>query len=264
MSDTNLRLFRPLPAEMLRYARSDTHFLLYIYDNLRNALLDRANDEHTLLKTCLERSSETTLRVPEAEVYDYNTGQGPGGWNSLMNKWGRAFAGSQLAVFKAVHSWRDKAARTEDESTRYVLPNHYVFQIAERVPADLPALLGIFRPVPPLMRVKANELLDVIRDAARESKRSNDTLQAIRTSDIVDVEMMRPNEAVQRTTQDQKASRNVSKPETNLWSQQTSVSPARSTLLSASSATKIVESSLFPSAWFNVSDVARVAIGMHR
>lgn len=26
---------RPLSAEMLRYARMDTHFLLYIYDRLR-------------------------------------------------------------------------------------------------------------------------------------------------------------------------------------------------------------------------------------
>ena len=37
--------FRPLPEEMLLYARSDTHYLLYIYDCLRNALLDRATSQ---------------------------------------------------------------------------------------------------------------------------------------------------------------------------------------------------------------------------
>jgi len=30
-----LFLFRPLPEEYLRYAREDTHYLLYIYDCLR-------------------------------------------------------------------------------------------------------------------------------------------------------------------------------------------------------------------------------------
>jgi hypothetical protein len=32
---------RPLPVELLKYARSDTHFLLYIYDRLRAALAER-------------------------------------------------------------------------------------------------------------------------------------------------------------------------------------------------------------------------------
>lgn len=31
---------RPLPAEMLKYAREDTHYLLYVHDVLRNQLID--------------------------------------------------------------------------------------------------------------------------------------------------------------------------------------------------------------------------------
>jgi exosome complex exonuclease RRP6 len=30
---------RPLPAEMMRYAREDTHYLLYIYDCIREDLV---------------------------------------------------------------------------------------------------------------------------------------------------------------------------------------------------------------------------------
>lgn len=155
---------------MQKYARADTHFLLYIYDNLRNALLDRAGGEPSILTTCLERSQETALRVSEPQIYDAVNGQGPGGWNSLMTKWGRTLIGTQLAVFKAVHSWRDAVARSEDESTGYVLPNHYLFQLAERMPADLASLLAIFRPVPPLVRVKSNDLLEKIRNAVKESE----------------------------------------------------------------------------------------------
>jgi exosome complex exonuclease RRP6 len=50
-----------------------------------------------------------------------------------------------------------------------VLPNHYVFQLAERPPADAAALLAIFRPVPPVVRRRAKELLDTIREAVREA-----------------------------------------------------------------------------------------------
>ncbi|PIO22684.1 hypothetical protein AB205_0183750 [Aquarana catesbeiana] len=35
---------RPLPQEMIEYARADTHFLLYIYDRMRTDLLNAAND----------------------------------------------------------------------------------------------------------------------------------------------------------------------------------------------------------------------------
>lgn len=142
---------RPLPTEMLAYARSDTHFLLYLYDNLRNALLDRgqsasraqsrsgtpssqeqALEAHALVREVLARSEETALRVYEKEVYDAAEGAGPGGWDTLARKWNKgaltaaaeaqAQAGSvhtiQRAVYRTVHGWRDRVAREEDESTR--------------------------------------------------------------------------------------------------------------------------------------------------
>ena len=113
---------RPLPDAMLKYARSDTHFLLYIYDNLRNALLDRGS-EHDIdcLQEALNRSKETALRVYERETYDFETGKGPGGWYPLLQKWNKSYSGAQLLIFRHVHRWRDQLARTEDESTRCVV-----------------------------------------------------------------------------------------------------------------------------------------------
>ncbi|KAI1789123.1 hypothetical protein LXA43DRAFT_1096686 [Ganoderma leucocontextum] len=195
---------RPLPAEMLQYARSDTHFLLFIYDNLRDALLDCAQSRaqsraqspssptsspppdpsipvaHLLVREVLMRSEETALRVYEKEIYDAESGLGPGGWDTLARKWNKTLlmgtsAGTdassavnvQRAVYRAVHTWRDKIAREEDESTRYVLPNHYIFSLAERTPADMAALLSVFRPAPPIIRRRAKELLDAIRNAVK-------------------------------------------------------------------------------------------------
>lgn len=122
---------------MLAYARSDTHYLLYIYDNLRNALLDRAkaslsqpspsvptscDPAHILIYEVLARSEETSLRVYEKEVYDAEGGSGLGGWDTLARKWNksillRSAPGSlQKMVYIRLHAWRDRVAREEDES----------------------------------------------------------------------------------------------------------------------------------------------------
>lgn len=119
------------------YARSDTHFLLYIYDNLRNALLDRAQTSppepsssvptdidpaSILIYEVLSRSEDTALRVYEKEIYDAEEGGGPGGWDTLAKKWNKGLlmkgapGGVQRDVYKRLHAWRDQVAREEDES----------------------------------------------------------------------------------------------------------------------------------------------------
>ncbi|KAF9651576.1 hypothetical protein BDM02DRAFT_3110300 [Thelephora ganbajun] len=185
---------RPLPKEMLAYARSDTHFLLFIYDNLRNALLDRASSrsqsrtsetpqsqaginfdpKYSLLGEVMSRSEETSLRLHRTENYD-EEGSGPGGWDTIARKWNKvaftraAHRSIAKSIYLRIHDWRDRVAREEDESTTYVLPQHYLFQLAEQPPNDLPALLNIFRTVPPVIKRRANELLDEIRAGGSES-----------------------------------------------------------------------------------------------
>lgn len=204
---------RPLPDQMLLYARADTHFLIYIYDCLRNALIDRSQSRsgsrspssptpvpvqsrpNSLLETVIARSRETSLRIYQKEVYDAACGSGPAGWDTLARKWNKPllFANNenrigsvQRVVYRTVHAWRDKVAREEDESTRYVLilvvdylsnnkqsyvlSNHYIFHLAEHPPNDMAALLNIFpSSAPPVIRRRAKELLDVIRNALRET-----------------------------------------------------------------------------------------------
>jgi len=145
-----IRRHRPLPKEMLAYARSDTHFLLFIYDNLRNALLDRAlsrsqsrtqetphpqanvsssnfDPRHTLLREVLLRSEETSLRLHQTEHYDDGEGSGPGGWDTIAKKWNKVtftkvtHGSTPKSIYLRIHDWRDRVAREEDESTTYVL-----------------------------------------------------------------------------------------------------------------------------------------------
>jgi len=41
--------YRPLPDEFVRYARTDTHYLPYIYDRMKNDLLERVNGHKNLV-----------------------------------------------------------------------------------------------------------------------------------------------------------------------------------------------------------------------
>ncbi|RKP10165.1 ribonuclease H-like domain-containing protein [Thamnocephalis sphaerospora] len=163
---------RPLPQEMLKYARSDTHYLLYIFDRMRNELLEKSNPEtKNLLHATLDRSQETALKRYEKEMYDAEHGEGPGGWRNLLSKWNRAMNAQQLEVFKALHAWRDRTARDEDESVRYVLPNHMLFTLAERMPSEAAGVIGCCSPIPPLVRMYASDLAQVIQYAREDADR---------------------------------------------------------------------------------------------
>ncbi|RYP46448.1 hypothetical protein DL768_007360 [Monosporascus sp. mg162] len=139
---------RPIPEEMFYYARSDTHYLLYIYDMIRNELLeksDRNDPEKDLISHVLDRSKETSLRRYEKIVYDAEGGQGPYGWyNLLLRQSSGTFTKEQFAVFRAVHKWRDEVARREDEDPLFILPNATLFDIARRLPPDPKALHSTF------------------------------------------------------------------------------------------------------------------------
>ena len=55
--------YRPLPAELMKYAREDTHYLIYIYHCMKQELLARGNDQKNLLHSVLQRSTEICAKV---------------------------------------------------------------------------------------------------------------------------------------------------------------------------------------------------------
>ncbi|KAI8819182.1 ribonuclease H-like domain-containing protein [Fimicolochytrium jonesii] len=171
---------RPLPKELLKYARSDTHYLLYIYDRMRNELLTLSNPEtHNLMRATLTRSAETALKKYEKDIYDSETGEGPNGWRQTLRKYGGALRPEQFALFRAIHAWRDHTAREEDESPRYVLPTHMMFTLADRMPTDQQGILGCCSPVPPLVRMYATDLALIIENGLIEATRSRERNEAL-------------------------------------------------------------------------------------
>ena len=57
---------------MVAYARDDTHYLLYIYDRMRNELIRRGDETNHVLRDVLARSQEVCLRLYAKPVFSEN------------------------------------------------------------------------------------------------------------------------------------------------------------------------------------------------
>ncbi|KAL3683440.1 hypothetical protein R1sor_001462 [Riccia sorocarpa] len=126
---------RPLPAEMVKYAREDTHYLLYIHDLLKQELialrgLRESDGEDPWMEVC-RRSRDICLQLYTKEPFTETS------FINLHGLYERQFRPDQVAAVAKLYAWRDQVARREDESTGYVLPNHLLFQIATEMPEDV-------------------------------------------------------------------------------------------------------------------------------
>ncbi|KAI0439469.1 ribonuclease H-like domain-containing protein [Xylaria telfairii] len=175
---------RPLPEEMFYYARSDTHYLLYVYDHLRNELLSSAQPgmaENDLMRHVLFKSNETSLRRHESYVYDAETGQGPFGWyNMLIRQSAGKFSKAQFSAFRAIHQWRDKLARKEDESPLFIMNNATLFDIARRLPPDPKALHSLLDSGSFLAKREVSNLFGIITEAIVQSTNGPSVAEVIR------------------------------------------------------------------------------------
>jgi exosome complex exonuclease RRP6 len=175
---------RPLPDELFNYARSDTHYLLYIFDNMRNELIQKSdfsqpNHEGDKIWDVLERSTEEALQKYEHPFYDSELGSGGSGWYKLLSRTPAMLTKEQFSVFRAVHQWRDRVAREQDDGCHFVMPNHQIFSIARAMPPDRLALFGVATPTSQTVRLRADELVSVIRKAKEVGKDGPDMIEVL-------------------------------------------------------------------------------------
>ncbi|XP_036960966.1 exosome component 10 [Acanthopagrus latus] len=152
---------RPLPDEMVQYARTDTHYLLYIYDCVRAQLLDFNHGQPGLLQSVWSKSKDISLKKYVKPIYTEES------YLEVQRKQKRSFNTQQLTAFRLLFAWRDKLARQEDESTGYVLPTHMMIKISEELPKEPQGIIACCNPVPPLVRQQVNEL-HLLMQQARE------------------------------------------------------------------------------------------------
>ncbi|KAI4502880.1 hypothetical protein M0802_001924 [Mischocyttarus mexicanus] len=164
---------RPLPDELLKYAREDTHYLLYIKDVLRNGLIDSSNGKTNILKAVYDRSTELCKLTYIKPIWTEES------YLDMYRKSQKLFNNKQIYALKELHKWRDMTAREEDDSTGYVLPNHMLLNIAETLPREMQGILACCNPIPPLLRQNLLKLHKIILKA-----RDQPLIKPVKETDI--------------------------------------------------------------------------------
>uniref|UniRef100_A0A5F9D265 Exosome complex component 10 n=1 Tax=Oryctolagus cuniculus TaxID=9986 RepID=A0A5F9D265_RABIT len=167
---------RPLPEEMLSYARDDTHYLLYIYDRMRLELWERGNEQPTQLQVVWQRSRDLCLKKFIKPIFTDES------YLELYRKQKKHLNTQQLTAFQLLFAWRDKTARREDESYGYVLPNHMMLKIAEELPKEPQGIIACCNPVPPLVRQQINEMHLLVQQAREMPLLKSEAAAGVRKS----------------------------------------------------------------------------------
>ncbi|GAB2256784.1 hypothetical protein Droror1_Dr00022843 [Drosera rotundifolia] len=136
---------RPLPSEMVKYARADARYLLHIAKGLIDELKvkdDACQDDriHFLLEAC-RRSNVTCLQL---YMKDEEAFPGEAAASSLLSRHLPSQGGTSSVssnsqfqnLMRKLCAWRDLMARVHDESLRYVMPDHAIVALADKVPAS--------------------------------------------------------------------------------------------------------------------------------
>ncbi|KAG8434784.1 hypothetical protein GDO86_012942 [Hymenochirus boettgeri] len=175
---------RPLPKEMIEYARADTHYLLFIYDKLRTELLNAGYGQQTLLQLVWQKSKDICLKKFIKPIFTEES------YLELYQKQKKHLNTQQLAAFRLLFAWRDKIARQEDESTGYILPNHMLLKISEELPKEPQGIIACCNPIPPLVRQQINELSLLIQQARETPLQKSEINSARKKGPIANPERM--------------------------------------------------------------------------
>ncbi|SCU80924.1 LADA_0B10242g1_1 [Lachancea dasiensis] len=135
---------RPLTKALKAYARSDTHFLLNIYDNLRNELIERgklAEVLHNSRNVAKRRFEYTAFRPKLSSSAVFSPIEREEPWRSLMFQYNIPPEKSKLV--KKLYEWRDLLARRDDESPRFVAPNQLLVSLTMSAPTDSSGVLSV-------------------------------------------------------------------------------------------------------------------------
>mmetsp|Transcript_10413 Transcript_10413/g.16981 ORF Transcript_10413/g.16981 Transcript_10413/m.16981 type:complete len:1036 (-) Transcript_10413:1283-4390(-) len=155
---------RPLTEDMFKYAREDTHYLLYIFNQMRNELLQQGGQDGVY--AVLRRSAEIALTTYEKDVFTDHS------YLKLIQTKGLKLSEAQTQIFSEVYGWRDAIARREDESAQYVLPDRMLIRIIQEMPGTAAELERCCNPLPPIVQTRVTELLALVR-STRNTKRGN-------------------------------------------------------------------------------------------
>ena len=172
---------RPLTEGMIKYARSDTHFLLYIYDNLKKELISKSLENgdggiFIFYKMCLKQSSEICLQSYQKPKVKDET------YYHLMQINGNK-PKKELGIIKETYIFRDFLGRVLDRDPKEILKKAMIFKLSKNNEFTIDKLLTIISYDTPFLRY-LNEYIDIINEKIkRMEKKIENSFQEIKKRD---------------------------------------------------------------------------------
>ncbi|XP_009119401.1 protein RRP6-like 2 isoform X3 [Brassica rapa] len=169
---------RPLPDVMTRYAREDTHYLLYIYDVMRVDLHTVSKEDEkpdSPLVEVYKRSYDVCMQLYEKELLTENS------YLHINGVQAANFNAVQLAIVAGLCEWRDRIARADDESTGYVLPNKTLLEIAKEMPINVGKLRRLLKSKLPYIERNVDAVISVIRRSMQNAAAFEPVVQSLKT-----------------------------------------------------------------------------------
>lgn len=146
---------RPLPSNLVDYARADTHYLIYVYQQMRHDLIKR-----NLWKQAIANSKDIAVKKYEKP-----------GWNLTEPAWlatalkYRLNGDQQRSCLACLWEWRDNKAREHDESPRYVMTPQFIANLCVSQPTTTAGVLNASHSISGIARDSLAEIVAVIQKA---------------------------------------------------------------------------------------------------
>ena len=150
---------RPLNENMLHYARSDTHYLIYCYRKLRNmlALSDEDSMTTNALKTVWEESRQLCLTLHKMQPTDEES------CDDIFSKHYGNMDAQHITIVRELFQWRDRKCRGLDESWHAVMSNGLLARIAKQKPLDREEFILYFGKRKNLLTQCIEEVLGLVK-----------------------------------------------------------------------------------------------------
>ena len=164
---------RPLTEGMIKYARNDTHFLLYIYDILKKNLILKSIEDgggnqgiFIYYKLCIKHSCEICLQsyqkpiVKDKAYYQYV--------QMNINK-----PKIELGIIKETYIFRDYLGRLLDRDPKEILKKSVIFKLSRATEFTIDNLLTIISYDTPFLRY-LNEYIEIINEKIKRVEKKTE------------------------------------------------------------------------------------------
>ena len=150
---------RPIPEEMIEYARKDTHYLVHLYHLLKLKLSEEQYGQ------VLQKSNKQCLELYAPEPVTEKS------WKVALDRSNYPLNGDQVTVVRRLFYWREWKARKLDISPAALMPNSFLARIAHTRAKTVSELKDCFRNVSELLVQEFPALAEFINsDESKESE----------------------------------------------------------------------------------------------